>query len=173
MSNLAALAEDTQRNWYAVYTVARHEKSVNEALIKRDIETFLPTIEALSQWKDRKKRVHFPLFPGYLFVNIPIEQRWGVLGAKGVVRILGAMGAPAPIPASQIEAIRKLIGNKLEYDPYPYLTEGKEVFVIRGPLMGVRGRIISRKGIYRLVLSVDIIRRSASVEMDISNVEPA
>jgi transcription antitermination factor NusG len=69
------------REWYAVYTVVRHEKVVNQALTQKGVETFLPLRSVLSRWKDRKKRLQLPLFPGYLFVNIPIEERFDVLNS--------------------------------------------------------------------------------------------
>jgi len=90
----------------------------------------------------------------------------------GVVRILGVNGTPVPVPEEQIDAIRRLLDSGLKYDPYSYLTEGREVVVIRGPLEGVRGKILKRRGNYRLVLSVDLILRSVSVEIDIEDVEP-
>src|SRR5919108_6069750 len=126
------------KEWYAVYTVVRHEKSVNSALCEKNIETFLPLREVVSQWKDRRKRVQLPIFPGYLFVNISLQYRWDVLNTRGVVRILGVNGAPIPVPVEQIDAIRKLLGNKLKYDTYPYFIQGREVEVVNGPLQGIR-----------------------------------
>ena len=38
--------------------------------VKR-IAHFLPLREVLSKWKDRRKKVQLPLFPGYLFVHVP------------------------------------------------------------------------------------------------------
>jgi transcription antitermination factor NusG len=77
-----------------------------------------------------------------------------------------------PVPVEQIDGIRRLLQSGLEYDPYPYLFEGREVVVVRGPLEGVRGKIVGRRGDFRLVLSVDLIRRSVSLEVDACDVEP-
>ncbi|MBM4277986.1 MAG: antitermination protein NusG, partial [Deltaproteobacteria bacterium] len=54
-------------HWYAIYTQSRHEQKVNDRMLKKKIETFLPLIEKWSRRKDRRKRIHLPLFPGYLF----------------------------------------------------------------------------------------------------------
>ena len=171
-SNPLLANKDVNREWYAVYTVVRHEKAVNSALAGKSIETFLPVREVLSQWKNGvKKRVQLPLFPGYLFTNIDLQDSWGVLNTRGVVRILGVNGTPAPVPVEQIEAIRKLLQCDLKYDPYPYFCQGREVTVVNGPLQGVRGKIVRRRGNYRLVLSVDNIKRSIAVEVDIKDVE--
>ncbi|MDA2918688.1 UpxY family transcription antiterminator [Desulfobacterota bacterium AH_259_B03_O07] len=145
----------------------------NSALAEKDIETFLPLRDVISQWKDRKKHVELPLFPGYLFVNIELNDRLSVLNTHGVVRILGNNGDPIPVPTEEMDSIRKILQTRVEFNPFPYFTEGKEVVIIRGPLEGVSGRILQVRGIYRLILSVDLIKRSVSVEVDIRDIELA
>ncbi|MGH7890184.1 MAG: UpxY family transcription antiterminator [Thermodesulfobacteriota bacterium] len=171
MSNFNRFSTPSGKEWYAVYTVVRHEKAVNSALAEKEIETFLPLREVLSRWKDRKKRIQIPVFPGYLFVNIHLKEMWDVLNRRSVVRILGVKGIPIPVPVDQISAIKSLLESNLRYDPYPYFSEGREVIVINGPLQGIRGKIVEVRGNYRLILSVDLIQRSVSVEIDMKDVE--
>jgi len=168
---LNLINNDKEKNWYAVYTIVRHEKAVNSALLEKDIETFLPLREVISQWKDRKKKVLLPLFPGYLFINSNLEDRLTILNTPGIVRILGVTGSPIPIPDEQVEAIKKLIESRLPYDPYPYYNEGKMVMVVNGPLQGVVGRILQKRTSNKLILSVDLIKRSVSVEVQAEDVE--
>ena len=160
-----------EQAWYAIYTIVRHEKSVNAALSDKQIDTFLPIKKVVSRWKDRKKEIDTPLFPGYLFVNSSLENRLKILNIRGVIRILGVSGHPIPVPHEQIESIKRLLEINLQFDPYPYFTEGEEVVVVRGPLEGMSGKIIERKGVCRLILAVDLIKRSISVEVDIVDVE--
>jgi len=135
------------------------------------VNSFLPIREVVNRWKDRKKKVLLPLFPGYLFINSDLNNKIDVLRTKGVVRILGVNGNPYPLPDGQIDNIKKLLSSGLEYDPYKYYVRGKEVVVISGPLQGARGKIIEKRGNYRLILSVDLIQRAVSVEVDIDDVE--
>jgi len=114
-----------------------------------------------------------PLFPGYLFVHIELNDRLNVLNTRGVVRMLGSNGKPVPVPVEEIEATKTLLESGLRYEPFSYLTEGKEVVVIRGPLEGVGGRILQVRGTTRLIISVNLIQRSVSVEVDISDIELA
>lgn len=158
-------------SWFAVHTKARHEKKTNRALAEKDVETFLPLREVMSQWKDRKKKVLLPLFPGYLFVNIDPSDRYTVLNTNGVVRILGNNGVPVPVSPEEIEATKRLIETGIKYEPFPYGIVGREVELIRGPLEGVMGRILRTKGAYSLILSVHLIRRSVSVEVDLNDVD--
>lgn len=161
--------------WYAVYAVVRHEKKVDTAISKEKIKTFLPLREQISQWNDRKKKIQVPLFPGYLFVNISPQDKWAVLkvlNTRGVVRILSFNGVHVPIPDNQIDSIRTLLRSNQNYELYPYYTEGKEVEIINGPLQGIRGKVLERKGNHKLVLSVDMIQRSIAVQIDLKDTEP-
>lgn len=159
------------RSWFAVHTKGRHEKRADRALREKNVETFLPLREVVSQWKDRRKKVLLPLFPGYLFVRIDPRERFEVLNTPGVVKILGNNGVPVPVPPEEIEATKILLDTGFKYDLFPYDVRGREVEVARGPLQGVKGRILRTKGAYSLILSVHLIRRSVSVEVDLNDVD--
>jgi len=157
--------------WFAVATRSRHEKVVAEQLWQKQIECFLPLREVVSHWKDRRKKVQFPLFSGYLFVHVPIRQRrLDILKVPSVVRVVGFQGEPEPIPEDQIQAVRKLVFSQLPYDPFPYLLEGDLVEIVRGPLRGMVGRLIEKKSKYKFVLSVDLIQQAVSCEIEASDV---
>ena len=168
------LESSQSKLWFAVYTVVRHEKAVNSSFLKNNIETFLPLREVVSQWKDRRKKVLIPLFPGYIFVRIFDSDSWSILSilnTRGVVRILSSNGSFLAVPAQQIDSVKRLVEANVEYDPYQYLVEGKEVTLVNGPLHGVAGKILERKGQNWLIVSIDIIKRSVSVKVDPADVE--
>jgi transcription antitermination factor NusG len=158
-------------DWFAVYTKSRHEKKVNWSLAEKNVETFLPLRETLVRWKDRVKRIFVPLFPGYLFVRIDPIDRLDVLTTKGVVCILGSKGEPVPVPLCEIEATKKLLRSGLKFKPFPYEFEGKEAVITNGPLEGAKGRVLHTRGCCNVILSVNLIRRSVSVEIDVNDVE--
>jgi transcriptional antiterminator NusG len=161
-------------SWYAVYTKPKHERTVNAHLLQEGITAFLPEIERWSRRRDRKKKVSYPIFPGYLFINIDLDGncRLKVIKTKGVVRILGNKGIPTAIPAYQIDAIQKAIDNNRTITTYPYLKKGQIVRVIHGPLNGVEGIFLSEKGKEKLIVSVDILQRSVSIEIEEADVKP-
>jgi transcription antitermination factor NusG len=158
-------------NWYAVYTRSRHEKKVAANLEDKRVEVFLPLRSVLSRWKDRRKEVHLPLFSGYLFVHILREQRLPVLQTSGVVRFVGNGDGLDPVPEDQIVSIQRLMESGLRYDPYPYLKEGMQVRVVRGPLKGIEGILVDKRKKHLLVLSVDMIQQSAALQVDISDTD--
>lgn len=160
--------------WYALYTRSRFEKKMLGELTDRGVEVFLPMREILSRWKDRKKRIWIPLFPGYVFVNhvdTP-ENRFRILNIPGAVRFVGTMGHADPIPEEQIQYVRRFLEASISIDPYPYIRVGSRVEVVAGPLKGVRGILVQKRGRFRFVLQVDLIRQAISVEIDASDVRP-
>lgn len=160
--------------WYAIHVRSRHEFKVSDRLTNIGIEYFLPVVEKLRKWKDRKKLVDFPLFPGYLFVHIQKNHSsiLTVLKIPGVVRFLGILpGEPEPVPEEQIISLKRLIENKKDLDPYPYLKQGQRVRIIRGPLKGIDGMLVRKAGQHMLVLLVDIIRQGVSLKIDAADVE--
>jgi len=167
-------APEDQPEWYALYTRSRFEKKLMSALSDRSIEVFLPMREILSRWKDRKKRIWIPLFPGYIFIhqlNTP-ANRYRILNVPGAVRFVGFNGQAAPIPQEQVDGIRRFLESSLAVDPYPYMTIGRRVEVIAGPFIGIQGTLVQKKGRFRLVIQVDLIRQAVSVEIDASDVRP-
>ena len=160
-------------NWYAIWTRSRHEKIVRDQLEKKtDVDVFLPTIGKWSRWKDRKKKIDWPLFPGYVFARFVADERVGILKVDGVVQIISNNGILSPIPVEEIESIRTLVESELAYDPVPLIKEGDMVRVAHGPLKGVVGRLVRKGAHARLVLSVDLIGQAVSVEVDAADVKP-
>ena len=157
--------------WYAIWTRSRHEQTVRDQLQGKGYESFLPTIPKWSRWKDRKKRIDWPLFPGYCFARFDPADRLPILKCTGVVNIVSFDGDVAPIPEGEIDAIRRLVQSDLQYDPCPLIKEGTMVEVTHGPLKGVHGRLV-RKGTHaRLILAVDLIGQAVSVEVDAADVK--
>lgn len=160
----------TDTPWFAVWTRSRHEQVVREQLERKGVETFLPTIMKWSRWKDRKKQIAWPLFPGYCFARFDAVDRLPILKCTGVVSIVGFDGEPAAIPESEIAGIRTLVDSALAYDPCPLIHEGDMVEVTHGPLKGVVGRLVRKGAHARLVLSVELIGQGVSVEVDAADV---
>ena len=159
--------------WYAIHTRSRHEKQVDLFLSERGIETFLPLVHTLSRRRDRKKYVDIPLFPGYLFVNADKEGLSDVKYTRGVTRIIGAdIDTPTPIPDKQILGIKSIMESEVKLDPFPYLKKGRMVRVKSGPLKGLDGILVERKGLYKLVIRIDLLQKGAAAEVFIADIEP-
>ena len=159
--------------WYAIHTRSRHEKQVDLSLSERGVETFLPLVHTLSRRRDRKKYVNIPLFPGYMFVCTEKEGLLDVKFTRGVTRIIGTdIDAPTPIPDKQILDIKSIMETEVQLDPFPYLKKGRMVRVKAGPLKGLEGILVERKGHYKLVIRIDLLQKGAAAEVFISDIEP-
>ena len=172
LSHAADPAIDERRQWFAVWTRSRHEQVVREQLERKQVDVFLPTVTKWSRWKDRKKKIDWPLFPGYCFARFDPQERLLILKCTGVVSIISFQGEPTPIPEHEIDGIRRLIESDLAFDPCPMIREGMMVEVVHGPLKGVIGRLVRKSDKARLVLSVDLIGQGVSVDVDAADVRP-
>lgn len=164
----------TSYHWYALYTRSRHEKIVKEELQKKQLETFLPLRKITRQWSDRKKIIEEPLFKSYLFVRIPLSEKLKVLNTVGVVQFVCNRGAePVSVPEKELLTIKSFIESSIQIDPFPYLKEGEKVYIRSGPFRGAEGFIVRKARHCRLIISLDVLMQSISVEIDEACVEPA
>ena len=165
-------AASGEARWYAAYTRANHEKRAHEQFLHRSIESFLPTYPSVRHWKDRCVRLQMPLFPGYVFVRIPLDERLRVLELPSVARLVGFGGAPAALDEKDLACLRRALARGAFAQPHPYLTVGRRVRVIAGVLQGAEGILVKRKGNFRVVLSVDLIKRSVIADVSEADLEP-
>ena len=159
--------------WYAAYTRANHERRVAQQLAERGVENFLPQYESVRNWKDRKVRLQMPLFPGYVFVHLALQNRLQVLQVPGVACLVGFAGRPVAVPEEEFGRIRGILKHGVRAEPHPFLTAGHRVRVKAGPLEGLEGFVIRRKNYLRLVISLDLIHRAAAVEIEELDLERA
>ena len=163
----------SEARWFAAYVRSRHENCVANYLAAREVECFLPQYKSRREWKDRRVDLLMPLFPGYLFIRIPLEERFRALNAPGVIYLVGWRGYPEPLQDTEIEQLKTamIIGN--DPRPHDFIQVGDQVIVTRGPLQGSKGVLLREKNSTRVVLSLDLIQRSMSVEVDADAIAPA
>ena len=154
--------------WYAVQTRARHERVVVQRFREKGLTTFLPLVTEVRRWSDRRKSIELPLFSCYVFVKIlpTNEDRLRVLRTDSVFDFVGVPRQGTPIPDEQIDAVRTIVEECLNWETYPYLKIGQRVRIRSGALDGVEGLLVSRDGKRSVVVSVDAIQRSLSVRVE-------
>jgi transcription antitermination factor NusG len=156
--------------WYALHTRHQHERLVARSLLNKGFEVFLPQYTVTRRWSDRAKQVSVPLFPCYIFLRGGLNNRLAVLTTPGVHGFVGFAGRAAAIPEEQIDAVRRA-AQEVTIEPHPFLRCGDRVRVTSGPLEGVEGVLVRKKNSFRLVLSLELLCRSAAVEVEASAVE--
>lgn len=160
--------------WFAVHTRSRYEKRVAAQLGEKQIDSFLPTMEEVHHWSDRRKVVEQPLFPGYVFVRISPEDqvRGSVLRTIGVVGFVGIQGRGLSIPDQEIENIQRLLSSEIPFGPYPFLRVGQKVRIRGGYLDGIEGILVAKNSDQSVVISVELIQRSLSIRVRGFDLEP-
>jgi len=158
--------------WFAVYTTPRHEKAVARQFEVRQIEAFLPLYRSVHRWKNGcRVNVEQPLFPSYVFVSLERSDYTRVLRTPGVLSLVGPGRDPTPLPSSEIESLRAGLSLR-DFEPHPYLVAGERVRIHSGALAGMEGVLVRKKKNLRVVLALDLIMQSVSVEIGIDEIEP-
>ena len=158
--------------WYAISVRSNFERIVAENLRQKDYQIFLPTYVSKRRWSDRTKVIDCALFPGYLFCRMDVRERVPLLNTPGVSSIVGVGKCAIPVEESEIAAIKRIVESGLPVAPWPFLEAGQFVYINRGPLAGVEGIVIATKNSSRLVVSVEMLRRSVTVEIEREWAEP-
>jgi transcriptional antiterminator NusG len=158
--------------WFALRLRSNYERITLTHLRERGYEEFAPFYKIEKRWSDRVKQIDQFLFPGYLFCRFDPNDRLPILTVPGVVDVVGFGKMPEHIPDDEIERVRKMVESGLLVTPYPYVQVGQPVLIERGPLSGVEGILVEVKGKARLVVSVNLLRRSVSAEVDRNSIRP-
>lgn len=162
---LAQTRTDPSLPWFGVRVRSNCEQIAASALEGKGYTSFLPSYQQTKRWSDRTKRTEVPLFPGYVFCRFDPSQRLPVLMSPGVVGIVGVGKEPAPINEQEIEQVRAVVASGIAAQPCPFTREGDHVSVCEGPLRGVEGVVTKVGGEDRLIISITMLQRSVSCEV--------
>jgi transcription antitermination factor NusG len=160
-----------EQHWYAAYTCANHEKQVATQLDVRAVEHFLPLYSSVRRWKDRRVTLNLPLFPGYVFIRLALQDRLRVLEIPSLVRLVGFNGQPAALPDEEMEILRSGLGQSRRAEPHPFLTVGRRVRITAGPFAGLEGVLKRKRSSVRVVVTLELIQRSVAVDVDAADVQ--
>jgi transcription antitermination factor NusG len=162
-----------ESNWYAVHTLARHEKRVAAQFEEKRVSTFLPLLCQTHRWSDRRVKVEVPMFSCYAFVRIvhTVEERLKVLRTPGVLGFVGSERQGTPIPDEQIESLRTAINERIPCFPHAFISAGRRVRIRGGSLDCVEGILVRQGGDQRLVLSVELLHRSVAIRVEGYDIE--
>jgi len=163
--------EEQSRWWLAAYTRPCHEVVVAAQLEQKGLLTLLPTYYRLSRWSDRVRRTRAPLFPGYVFVCASNTERPRVLQTAGVVNIVSQGGRPVPLSHEDMQKLHFCTCNCSAIEPHPFLRVGQRVRVKYGLFQGWEGILVEKKNATRLVITIEHIMRSVSIDLHGADVE--
>jgi transcription antitermination factor NusG len=159
-------------HWYAAYTRPQHERSVAEQAAAKGLEALVPMAPMRRSWKQRVVHLAMPLFPGYVFVHMQLDQRLQLLSIPSVVRLVSFSGTPATISVAEIEAIRTCMTNARGMRADHYLQAGCRVRIREGIMAGIEGVVVEQNSMHRLVISIRMLQLAFSIDVEADNLEP-
>ena len=165
-TSVSSQPTSTEFPWYGIRTRSKCERTVSTGLKTKGLNAYLPLYRSRRRWSDRVVDRQLPLFPGYVFCRFDATRRFPIITIPGVVSIVGFGNDPAVIPDQEIEAIETVLSSGLATEPCPFLREGQRVRVTHGSLKNVEGILVKKKADWRLIISVTMLQRSVSVELD-------
>ncbi|WP_114749038.1 UpxY family transcription antiterminator [Pleomorphovibrio marinus] len=152
--------------WYVMYTAPRAEKKVYSRLKEKGVTVYLPLVEELRQWSDRKKKVERPLFNGYLFVRISRDKLWEALQVNGAVKFVNFAGEHAVVKDEEIEAIQRIISTGVAVEvETDHIEKGESVKILGGPLTGFEGECIKKSNKDYFIIRIPGINQSMLVNV--------
>jgi transcription antitermination factor NusG len=172
MAQSPLLPPPGQLPWYALRIQSKLGSVASATLRGKGYEEFLPLYRSRRRWSDRVKNLELPLFPGYAFCRFDIGDRLPILTTPGVIGIVSVGKRPAPVDNEEIEAIRTILRSGLAAQPCPFLRIGSRIYIEAGPLTGLEGIVTNTDKVYRMIVSISLLQRSVSVEIDRAWVRP-
>ena len=155
-TEMSAIPHPNVRKWYVAYTAARAEKRIADRLLAAGIEHYLPLRREYRLWSDRRKLVHCPVFPSYIFVRVNPQEYYTAINVSGMVRYIHFGGNPAVIGDQTMEAIRKMAESGPDVRIHDQIPEEGEIYRIQeGWLKGIEGKLIRIQGGRCFVLEVE------------------
>jgi transcription elongation factor/antiterminator RfaH len=162
-----------ERLWYVLHTKSRHEKVVNDLLLKKSLEAYLPLVTVRSKRRDRKVMIRVPLFPGYLFVKTDLHpnSHLEVVKTAGAVRLIGNKLGPVPVPDETVDSLQIMVESNHPVTTGHRLKSGDRVMVVYGPFAGVVGNFVRYGGKGRVIINIDVLGQYAGVEVGEEDIE--
>lgn len=160
------------KKWYAAYTRPQHERSVADQAAKKGLEVLLPLAPIRRKWKQRVVHLPTPLFPGYVFVRMQLDERLKVLSIPSAVRLVSFNGKAAAISDTEIDAIRSCVANGIDPQPHAYVAVGRQVRIKSGALQGINGVVVEQDSTTRLIVSIRLLQLAMAVTVDAADLEP-
>lgn len=162
-----------ESSWYAVHTMARHEKRIAAQFEEKRVCTFLPLLRQIHKWSDRRSVVEVPMFSCYAFVRIAqtIEERLKILRTPGVLGFVGNERQGTPIPDEQVESLRAALHENVPCYPHAFIRAGKRVRIRGGSLDGVEGILVCQGADQSLVVTVEVLHRSVAIRVEGYDIE--
>jgi transcriptional antiterminator RfaH len=155
--------------WLVCHTKPRCEKKFAALLSAEKFEHYLPLITSVRRYAQQTKRFTKPLFPGYVFAQVPAEKKARIYQQDLLARAILVEDVPKFL--RQLEDVRTIVASGLELSVMPLLTRGRRVRIAGGPLNGLEGFVDNPANPQGVVISVDVLQQGLLVKVPAENLQ--
>jgi transcriptional antiterminator RfaH len=168
---LSILMNKSTIYWHVIYTRPKQERKIANELFKKQITYFLPVINTVRQWHDRKKVIQTPLFPSYIFVCLKDKlEFFNSESITGVCSFVKFGKLHAKVDQSTIDQISLVVNSDMQTDiSCDYYKPGEKLFIKDGPLNGLSCELINKNGKDKYLVRVDLLNRNLLIDVESSN----
>jgi transcription antitermination factor NusG len=167
---ISAMAK--RQSWFALYVRTRRERTVAASLVEKGYETYLPLMSEKRYYSKKTRSVGVPCFPGYLFCRLDPINRLSLMMTPDIYSIVKRGTELEAIPDTEISALKVLLASGTSLERYTHLSAGDEVYIRRGPLAGIQGVLLRTGCSQRVAVSITLLQRSVSAEVDYDDIAP-
>jgi transcriptional antiterminator RfaH len=156
-------------HWLVCHTKPRCEKKFAALMAAEKLEYYLPLSQSIRRYAQQTKRFTKPLFPGYVFVNVPLERKNRVYQQDLLARAISVEDKETFL--RQLEAVKAIVASGFELVLMPLFTRGRRVRIVGGPLHGVEGFVDNPTNPQGVIISVDVLRQGLHVKVPVEDLQ--
>jgi transcriptional antiterminator RfaH len=155
--------------WLVCHTKPRCEKKFAALLTAEKFEHYLPLVTSVRRYAQQTKRFTKPLFPGYVFAQVPAERKARIYQQDLLARAILVEDVPKFL--RQLADVRTIVASGLELSVMPLLTKGRRVRISGGPLNGLEGHVDNPVNPQGVVIAVDVLQQGLLVKVPAENLQ--
>ncbi len=156
--------------WLVCHTKPRCEKKFAALMKAEHVEHYLPLVESVRKYAQQTKKFTKPLFPGYVFAQVPAERKSRIYQQDLLARAITVLDVPKFL--LQLADVKKIVASGFELSVMPLLTKGRRAKILGGPLHGLEGIIDNPANPQGIVLSVDVLQQGLLVRVPAAQLQP-
>jgi transcription antitermination factor NusG len=156
--------------WLVCHTKPRCEKKFAALMQAEKFEHYLPLVESLRKYRQQTKRFTKPLFPGYVFAQVPVELKPRIYQQDLLARAIIVEDVPKFL--RQLADVKTIIASGFQLTVMPLLTKGRRAKILGGPLHGLEGIVDNPANPKGIVLAVDVLQQGLLVKVPAAQLQP-
>jgi transcription antitermination factor NusG len=138
-------------------------------MVAEKFEHYLPLVTSVRRYAKETKRFTKPLFPGYVFAQVPLELKMRIYQQELLARAIPVDNVTKFL--RQLQDVRALVDSGLMLSLHPLVKKGARARIVGGPLRGLEGIIDDPNNPKGIVLAVDVLQQGLLVKVPLDDIQ--